>query len=74
MSVFFTAQPLVLTFRGHSFDPSQYLLPFLTLYLEVMLILLLYQIFFANVLACGESAAARPDAARGVRFLRLLGL
>jgi len=58
MSVFFTAQPLVLTFRGHSFDPSQYLLPFLTLYLEVMLILLLYQIFFANVLACGESAAA----------------
>ncbi len=30
MSVFFTAQPLVLTFRGHSFDPSQYLLPFLT--------------------------------------------
>ena len=58
MSVFFTAQPLVLTFRGHSFDPSQYLLPFLTLYLEVMLILLLYQVFFANVLACGESAAA----------------
>ena len=58
MSVFFTAQPLVLTFRGHSFDPSQYLLPFLTLYLEVMLILLLYQIFYANVLACGESAAA----------------
>lgn len=58
MSVFFTAQPLVLTFRGHSFDPSQYLLPFLTLYLEMMLILLLYQIFFANVLACGESAAA----------------
>lgn len=58
MSVFFTAQPLVLTFRGHSFDPSQYLLPFLTLYLEVMLILLLYQVFFAKVLACGESAAA----------------
>ena len=58
MSVFFTAQPLVLTFRGPSFDPSQYLLPFLTLYLEVMLILLLYQVFFANVLACGESAAA----------------
>lgn len=58
MSVFFTAQPLVLTFRGHSFDPSQYLLPFLTLYLEVMLILLLYQVFFANVLACGESATA----------------
>lgn len=58
MSVFFTAQPLVLTFRGHSFDPSQYLLPFLTLYLEAMLILLLYQVFFANVLACGESAAA----------------
>lgn len=58
MSVFFTAQPLVLTFRGHSSDPSQYLLPFLTLYLEVMLILLLYQVFFANVLACGESAAA----------------
>lgn len=58
MSVFFTAQPLVLTFRGHSFDPSQYLLPFLTLYLEVMLILLLYQVFFTNVLACGESAAA----------------
>ena len=58
MSVFFTAQPLVLTFRGHSFDPSQSLLPFLTLYLEVMLILLLYQVFFANVLACGESAAA----------------
>lgn len=58
MSVFFTAQPLVLTFRGHSFDPSRYLLPFLTLYLEVMLILLLYQVFFANVLACGESAAA----------------
>lgn len=58
MSVFFTAQPLVLTFRGHRFDPSQYLLPFLTLYLEVMLILLLYQVFFANVLACGESAAA----------------
>lgn len=58
MSVFFTAQPLVLTFRGHSFDPSQYLLPFLPLYLEVMLILLLYQVFFANVLACGESAAA----------------
>lgn len=58
MSVFFTAQPLVLTFRGHSFDPSQYLLPFLTLHLEVMLILLLYQVFFANVLACGESAAA----------------
>lgn len=58
MSVFFTAQPLVLTFRGHSFDPSQYLLPFLTLYLEVMLILLLYQVFFANVLACGERAAA----------------
>lgn len=58
MSVFFTAQPLVLTFRGHSFDPSQYLLPFLTLYLEVMLILLLYQVFFVNVLACGESAAA----------------
>lgn len=58
MSVFFTAQPLVLTFHGHSFDPSQYLLPFLTLYLEVMLILLLYQVFFANVLACGESAAA----------------
>lgn len=58
MSVFFTAQPLVLTFSGHSFDPSQYLLPFLTLYLEVMLILLLYQVFFANVLACGESAAA----------------
>lgn len=58
MSVFFTTQPLVLTFRGHSFDPSQYLLPFLTLYLEVMLILLLYQVFFANVLACGESAAA----------------
>ena len=58
MSVFFTAQPLVLTFRGHSFDPSQYLLPFLTLYLEVMLILLLYQVFFANVLACGESAAS----------------
>lgn len=58
MSVFFTAQPLVLTFRGHSFDPSQYLLPFLTLYLEVMLILLLYQVFFANVLACGVSAAA----------------
>ena len=58
MSVFFTAQPLVLTFRGHSFDPSQYLLPFLTLYLEVMLILLLYQVFFAIVLACGESAAA----------------
>lgn len=58
MSVFFTAQPLVLTFRGHSFDPSQYLLPFLTLYLEVMLILLLYQVFFANVLTCGESAAA----------------
>ncbi len=58
MSVFFTAQPLVLTFRGHSFDPSQYLLPFLTLYIEVMLILLLYQVFFANVLACGESAAA----------------
>ena len=57
MSVFFTAQPLVLTFRGHSFDPSQYLLPFLTLYLEVMLILLLYQVFFASVLACGESAA-----------------
>ena len=58
MSVFFTAQPLVLTFRGHSIDPSQYLLPFLPLYLEVMLILLLYQVFFANVLACGESAAA----------------
>lgn len=58
MSVFFTAQPLVLTFREHSFDPSQYLLPFLTLYLEVMLILLLYQVFFANVLACGESTAA----------------
>ena len=58
MSVFFTAQPLVLTFRGHSFDPSQYLLPFLTLYLEVMLILLLYKVFFANVLDCGESAAA----------------
>ena len=58
MSVFFTAQPLVLTFRGHSFDPSQYLLPFLTLYLEVMFILLLYKVFFANVLDCGESAAA----------------
>lgn len=58
MSVFFTAQPLVLTFHGHSFDPSQYLLPFLTLYFEVMLILLLYQVFFANVLACGESAVA----------------
>lgn len=58
MSVFFTAEPLVLTFRGHSFDPSQYLLPFLTLYLEVMFILLLYKVFFANVLDCGESAAA----------------
>ena len=58
MSVFFTAQPLVLTFRGHSFDPSQYLLPFLTLYLEVMFIFLLYKVFFANVLDCGESAAA----------------
>ena len=57
MSVFFTAEPLVLTFRGHSFDPSQYLLPFLTLYLEVMFILLLYKVFFANVLDCGESAA-----------------
>lgn len=58
MSVFFTAEPLVLTFRGHSFDPSQYLLSFLTLYLEVMFILLLYKVFFANVLDCGESAAA----------------
>ena len=58
MSVFFTAEPLVLTFRGHSFDPSQYLLPFLTLYLEVMFILLLYKVFFANVLDCGKSAAA----------------
>lgn len=58
MSVFFTAEPLVLTFRGHSFDPSQYLLPFLTLYLEVMFIFLLYKVFFANVLDCGESAAA----------------
>lgn len=58
ISVFFTAEPLVLTFRGHSFDPSQYLLPFLTLYLEVMFILLLYKVFFANVLDCGESAAA----------------
>lgn len=58
MSVFFTAEPLVLTFRGHSFDPLQYLLPFLTLYLEVMFILLLYKVFFANVLDCGESAAA----------------
>lgn len=58
ISVFFTAEPLVLTFRGHSFDPSQYLLPFLTLYLEVMFILLLYKVFFTNVLDCGESAAA----------------
>lgn len=58
MSVFFTAEPWVLTFRGRSFDPSQFLLPFLTLYLEGMFILLLYRVFFANVLDCGESAAA----------------
>lgn len=57
-SVFFTSAPLVLTYRGHSFDPSQYLLPFLTLYLEALLIFLLYKVFFTNVFACGESAAA----------------
>ena len=48
----------VLSLNPVTKECGQYLLPFLTLYLEVMLILLLYQVFFTNVLACGESAAA----------------
>lgn len=58
ISVFFTAAPLILNFRGHSFDPSRYLLPFLSLYLVTFFIAVLFVVFFVNVLDCGKNAAA----------------
>ena len=58
LTVFLTAFPLVLSFNGHSFDPSSYLLPFLSIYMVVLFITLLYKVFFLNVFTCGETAAA----------------
>lgn len=58
LSVFFTASPLVFSVRGYTIDPSQYLLPFLSLYIVATFIFLLYKVLLADVLNCGKYAAA----------------